>query len=134
MLIGMIMYISIFKAEIGSKMRPKSPLQPPLFTFSYGQSFVLYVIGFVLTEIVGVLNVYLFIGLQQVRLADRRLAAANGVARQSNHHRHQEEHQLGQQASSMQRGKHQQQQMVPPGGYYSPMTQNRYNVAVNQEF
>lgn len=65
MLIGLIMYISIFKAEIGSKLRPKSPLQPPLFTFTYGQSFFLYVIGFISTEIVGVLNVFLFISLQQ---------------------------------------------------------------------
>lgn len=65
MLIGLIMYISIFKAEIGSKLRPKSPLQPPLFTFWYGESFFLYVVGFISTEIVGVLNVFLFISLQQ---------------------------------------------------------------------
>ena len=66
MLIGLIMYISIFKAEIGSKLRPRSVLQPPLFTFRYGQSFFLYVIGFISTEIVGVLNVFLFISLQQI--------------------------------------------------------------------
>jgi len=65
MLIGLIMYISVFKAEIGSKLRPKSSLQPPLFTFKYGQSFILYVIGFVITEFVGVLNVFLYIRLQQ---------------------------------------------------------------------
>lgn len=66
MLIGLIMYISIFKAEIGSKLRPRYPLQPPMFQFRYGQSFFLYVIGFISTEFVGVLNVFLFISLQQI--------------------------------------------------------------------
>lgn len=65
MLIGLIMYISIFKAEIGSKLRPKSMLQSPLFKFSYGESFYLHVIGFISTEFVGVVNVFLFISLQQ---------------------------------------------------------------------
>lgn len=79
MLIGLIMYISIFKAEIGSKLRPRSPLQAPMFTFEYGQSFCLFVAGFILTEAVGVLNVFLFIGLQQQRVvganADAELQA-----------------------------------------------------------
>lgn len=66
MLIGLIGLISTFKAEIGSKLRPRSSLQPPLFTFRYGQSFFLYVIGFIFTEFVGVLNVFLYISLQQV--------------------------------------------------------------------
>lgn len=66
MLIGLIGLISTFKAEIGSKLRPRSSLQPPLFTFRYGQSFFLYVIGFISTEFVGVLNVFLYISLQQI--------------------------------------------------------------------
>lgn len=66
MFIGLIVYISIFKAEIGSKLRPKSTLQPPLFKYSYGQSFFLYVFGFISTEFVGVLNIFLFISFQQV--------------------------------------------------------------------
>lgn len=66
MLIGLIMYISVFKAEIGSKLRPKSSLQPPIFTFQYGQSFLMYVIGFIVTEFVGILNVFLYIKLQQL--------------------------------------------------------------------
>lgn len=65
MLIGLIMYISIFKAEIGSKLRPRSTLQPALFTFEYGHSFLLYVFGFICTEFVGILNVFLYIKLQQ---------------------------------------------------------------------
>lgn len=66
MLIGLIMYISIFKAEIGSKLRSRYPQQPPMFEFTYGESFFLYVIGFISTEFVGVLNVFLFISLQQI--------------------------------------------------------------------
>lgn len=66
MLIGLIMYISIFKAEIGSKLRSRYPHQPPMFEFTYGESFFLYVIGFISTEFVGVLNVFLFISLQQI--------------------------------------------------------------------
>lgn len=68
MLIGLIMYVSIFKAEIGSKLRPRTPMVPPMFTFEYGQSFCLFVVGFILTELVGMLNVFLFIGLQQIRV------------------------------------------------------------------
>lgn len=66
MLIGLITYISILKAEIGSKLRQKSTLQPPLFKITYGQSFYLYVLGFILTEFVGVLTIFLYISLQQV--------------------------------------------------------------------
>lgn len=80
MLIGLIMYISIFKAEIGSKLRPRSPLQAPLFTFEYGQSFCLFVVGFILTEAVGVLNVFLFIGLQQQRVAGANAGVAEAQA------------------------------------------------------
>lgn len=66
MLIGLIVYISIFKAEIGSKLRPKSSLHPPLFVFKYGHSFFLYVLGFIFTELVGVLDVFLYITLEQI--------------------------------------------------------------------
>lgn len=86
-------------------MRPKSPLQPPLFTFTYGQSFLLYVIGFVLTEIVGVLNVYLFIGLQQVHIKDGRVGETNESTSEI--------------MNVM--GKH----PMLPAGYYSPMNQRR---------
>ncbi|XP_053690896.1 uncharacterized protein LOC128739434 [Sabethes cyaneus] len=65
MLIGLIMYISILKAEIGSKLRPRSSLQAPLFTFRYGQSFLLYVFGFIITELSGILNVLIYSNLHQ---------------------------------------------------------------------
>uniref|UniRef100_A0A182PCV7 mitogen-activated protein kinase kinase n=1 Tax=Anopheles epiroticus TaxID=199890 RepID=A0A182PCV7_9DIPT len=65
MLIGLIMYISILKAEIGSKLRPRSSLQAPQFTFRYGQSFLLYVFGFIITELSGILNVLIYSNVQQ---------------------------------------------------------------------
>ncbi|XP_008478595.1 uncharacterized protein LOC103515431 [Diaphorina citri] len=61
MLIGLVMYISIFKAEVGPKLRPHSPLQPPLFTFSYGYSFLLYVTSFISIELSGTFALFLYI-------------------------------------------------------------------------
>ncbi|KAJ8927302.1 hypothetical protein NQ314_020252 [Rhamnusium bicolor] len=61
MLFGLIMYISIFKSEIGSKLRPRSQLQPPAFEYSYGYSFLLYVVGVISTKLTGVSCVFLFI-------------------------------------------------------------------------
>uniref|UniRef100_A0A1A9X380 Uncharacterized protein n=1 Tax=Glossina brevipalpis TaxID=37001 RepID=A0A1A9X380_9MUSC len=66
MFIGLITYISILKAEIGSKLRPRSTLQPPLFKVTYGQSFFLFVFGFMATEFVGLLNIFLYISLQEI--------------------------------------------------------------------
>ncbi|KAJ3646406.1 hypothetical protein Zmor_023995 [Zophobas morio] len=61
MLFGLIMYISIFKAEIGSKLRPQSQLQPPAFYYWYGYSFLLYVSGLVTTQLAGISSIFLFI-------------------------------------------------------------------------
>lgn len=61
MLFGLIMYISIFKAEVGGKLRPRSQLAPPTFTYRYGYSFILYVSGFLTTELAGTSAIFLFI-------------------------------------------------------------------------
>lgn len=66
MLIGIIMYISLFKSEIGSKLRPKSVFQPPQFTFAYGYSFILFVIGCISAEFVGTMNFFLFIRIREI--------------------------------------------------------------------
>lgn len=60
------MYISLFKSEIGSKLRPKSAFQPPLFLYRYGHSFILFVIGCISAEIVGTLNFFLFIRIREI--------------------------------------------------------------------
>lgn len=66
MLIGIIMYISLFKSEIGSKLRPRSMFQSPLFTYRYGHSFILFIIGCISAEIVGTLNFFLFIQIREI--------------------------------------------------------------------
>lgn len=61
MLTGIILYISFFKSEIGSKMKPIFPNQEEvLFTYRYGYSFVLYVVGILLVFCSGILNVFLY--------------------------------------------------------------------------
>lgn len=70
MLIGIIMYISLFKSEVGSKLRPRSMFQPPLFAYKYGHSFILFVVGCISAEIVGTLNFFCTFGF--VKLAARR--------------------------------------------------------------
>ena len=53
MFVGMIIYISTFKAEVQSKLVRRTQLQPPLFTYSYGYSFLLLIASFLLCEIAG---------------------------------------------------------------------------------
>ncbi|XP_075230688.1 stargazin-like protein [Lycorma delicatula] len=86
MLIGLVMYISIFKAEIGSKLRPRSQLQPPMFTFQYGYSFLLYVSGFMAIETAGTCAVFLYISWQQKEWSKKRveLHAMNHRRKHSN--------------------------------------------------
>lgn len=72
------MFISIFKAEVYHKLQPDAN-QEPLYTFSYGQSFNLYVIGFVVVELSGILNVCLYNRLQQI--ADQNQVRLRDVAK-----------------------------------------------------
>ena len=51
LLLGLVVYVSVFTAEIGSKLRPSSSLQPPMFTYTYGYSFHLVVTGFLLAKV-----------------------------------------------------------------------------------
>ncbi|XP_030763132.1 voltage-dependent calcium channel gamma-8 subunit-like [Sitophilus oryzae] len=60
MLLGLIVYISVFKAEVGIKLRPQSQISPPLFEYQYGYSFLLYIIGLFSTKISGIGCVFLF--------------------------------------------------------------------------
>lgn len=61
MLLGLIMYISVFKSEIGSKLRARSHFQPAPFVYWYGYSFLLYIIGLITAQISGVASIFLFI-------------------------------------------------------------------------
>jgi hypothetical protein len=65
MLAGLIMFISIFKSEVYHKLRPLSSSEP-IYNFHYGHSFILYVCGFVVVELAGILNVCFFNKLQKL--------------------------------------------------------------------
>ncbi|CAH1186966.1 unnamed protein product [Phyllotreta striolata] len=65
MLCGLIMYIAVFKSEVGSKLRPRSQIQPASFDYFYGFSFITYVTGVVCTKFTGVFCVFLFINKTQ---------------------------------------------------------------------
>ncbi|KAK2728121.1 hypothetical protein QYM36_008563 [Artemia franciscana] len=71
LLMGFVMYISGFKAEIGGKLRPKSPLQPAMFTYKFGYSFLFVVCGFLASEIAGTSAVFLFIYWHKHKWAKR---------------------------------------------------------------
>ncbi|XP_044760053.1 uncharacterized protein LOC123317538 [Coccinella septempunctata] len=61
MLLALIMYISVFKSEIGSKLRSRSHFQPAPFVYWYGYSFLLYIVGLISAQISGVASIFLFI-------------------------------------------------------------------------
>lgn len=60
-LVGMVMYISTFKSEVGHKLRPKSSFQGPLFIYRYGFSFILAVTSLMTCELSGTFAIFLCI-------------------------------------------------------------------------
>lgn len=83
MLIGIIMYISLFKSEVGSKLRPRSMFQPPLFAYRYGHSFILFVVGCISAEIVGTLNFFLYIRIREIG-REKVIIALNDIGKRYN--------------------------------------------------
>lgn len=77
---GFVVYVSVFTAEIGSKLRPSSSLQPPLFTYSYGYSFQLVVTGFLAVEVAGTSAVFLFIYWHRDRIQKKEMQKKMTVA------------------------------------------------------
>ncbi|GBP60863.1 Voltage-dependent calcium channel gamma-5 subunit [Eumeta japonica] len=61
MLTGIIMYISVFKSQVGHKLRYVALLDAPRMSYSYGYSFGLYVSGFVAVELAGTSAIFLFL-------------------------------------------------------------------------
>ncbi|GFS01880.1 voltage-dependent calcium channel gamma-5 subunit [Elysia marginata] len=58
-LVGVILYISSITGEVGNK--PQASIEEPKFIYDYGSSFFMAVGSFILTELSGVLSVYLYI-------------------------------------------------------------------------
>ncbi|XP_046411125.1 stargazin related protein STG-1 isoform X1 [Neodiprion pinetum] len=93
MLVGMVMYISVFKAEVGSKLRTRSSFQGPQFTYRYGFSFLLYVSGFITTEVAGTSAIFLYISWHQQEWIRKDSRRKNyGGVYQLEHHMHQQNH------------------------------------------
>lgn len=61
MLTGIVMYISVFKAQVGHKLRYVTFFDVPLMSYSYGYSFGLYVSGFIAVELAGTSAIFLFL-------------------------------------------------------------------------
>ena len=58
-LTGVIIFIGAITGETGNK--PKNTMDDPKFQYSYGSSFMLTVCSFIVSELTGVLSVYLYI-------------------------------------------------------------------------
>lgn len=61
MLTGIVMYISVFKSQVGHKLRYLTIYNTPRMSYSYGYSFGLYVSGFIAVELAGTLAIFLFL-------------------------------------------------------------------------
>lgn len=83
------MYIARLTQEVGNKLRAKSAFDIPRFQYKYGYSFVLACLSFGLTELTGVLCVYLFITLYKEKLKkdkQRRITHTNAISSSENQH------------------------------------------------
>lgn len=90
MLCGLIMYIAVFKSEVGSKLRPRSQLQPPSFDYFYGFSFIIYVTGVVCTKFTGVFCVFSFINKTQYDWKRKWIIETPPVENYSHSHQYKE--------------------------------------------
>lgn len=61
MLTGIVMYISVFKSQVGHKLRYMTLFDTPRMSYSYGYSFGLYISGFIAVELAGTFAIFLFL-------------------------------------------------------------------------
>ncbi|XP_026317620.1 uncharacterized protein LOC113228503 [Hyposmocoma kahamanoa] len=61
MLTGIVMYISVFKSQVGHKLRYMTLFNTPRMSYSYGYSFGLYLSGFIAVELAGTSAIFLFL-------------------------------------------------------------------------
>ncbi|XP_014217892.1 voltage-dependent calcium channel gamma-4 subunit, partial [Copidosoma floridanum] len=121
MLVGMVMYISVFKAEVGSKLRPRSSFHGPPFVYQYGYSFLLYVSGFIGTEFAGTTAIFLHISWQQLELA-REFSKR----KYPSHHHHLHNHHGQVMCHQVSPHSHATGTGIPYGGYLCERHQKRY--------
>jgi len=78
-------YLSALQSEIGPKLRPRNNVDMPQFSYKYGFSFILVVVGFMATELTGILAIFYYIYWHQLDWAQKSGASnGNGGNKQSN--------------------------------------------------
>ena len=85
-LVGIILYIGAITEEVGSKA--SSPPDDPKFQYTYGSSFMMTVASFILTELSGVLSVYLYISRHKHAYRKKQERLTMIEANERPHHRH----------------------------------------------
>jgi len=80
-LMGLIVYISTFKAEVGPKLRSRSELDPPKFKYKYGYSFHILIASFLFSEVAGICSIFQFIYHHQQKWE----ASEGALGRQEKH-------------------------------------------------
>ncbi|XP_052831847.1 voltage-dependent calcium channel gamma-5 subunit-like [Octopus bimaculoides] len=86
-LIGIILYIGSITQEVGNK--PKASVETPAFIYNYGSSFMMAVGSFALTELSGVLSVYLYISRHRhIQRKKQQKNLQNETNDRSHHWRH----------------------------------------------
>ncbi|CAB4065884.1 unnamed protein product [Lepeophtheirus salmonis] len=75
--IGQIVFIAVFKTEVGGKLVPKTPLSPPLVSYKYGCSFTLLILSFLLSELTGTFAIFYFIYHYQYKWSCKELPSYN---------------------------------------------------------
>ncbi|XP_074604586.1 stargazin-like protein [Brevipalpus obovatus] len=58
---AIVVYISTFKTEVGTKLRPKSAFHDPNFRYHYGLSFVFAVVSLMMSELAATFCLFLYI-------------------------------------------------------------------------
>ncbi|CAL8142522.1 unnamed protein product [Orchesella dallaii] len=73
LLIGLVVYLSVLQSEIGPKLRPRNSVEKPLFSYFYGYSFVMVVVGFLATELTGIFAIFFYMYWHQKDWAEKAL-------------------------------------------------------------
>jgi len=88
LLIGLVVYISVLQSEMGTKLRPKNSMDAPPFEYKYGYSFILVVVGFMSTEMTGILATFFYIYWHQLDWFSKTASGSNTPLENTSHSRH----------------------------------------------
>lgn len=89
LLIGLVVYLSVLQSEIGPKLRPRNSVEKPLFSYTYGYSFIMVVVGFLATELTGIFAIFFYMYWHQLDWAEKAAKENHYYHHRHHHHRHQ---------------------------------------------